>query len=151
MATPEDFCDVFEELKRAGAPYVVVGGVAVVLHGYHRPVSDLDIAVSSNAQDANLTMQVLLMRGFVPTVPLPLSMVTVLRLFDASSREVDLIARPVVPFDELWPDSMEIPVGNTVARVASLSNLISGKQITSRPEDLEDIERLGRTRQAINS
>ena len=74
-----------------------------------------------------------------------------LRLFDASSREVDLIARPVVPFDELWPDSIEIPVGNTVARVASLSNLISGKQITSRPEDLQDIERLGRTGEAISS
>ena len=143
MATPEDFCDVFEELKRASAPYVVVGGVAVVLHGYHRPVSDLDIAVPSNSQVANLTMQALLMRGFVPTVPLPLSMVTVLRLFDASGREVDLVVRPVVPFDELWPDSIEIPVGTTVARIASLSNLISGKQNTSRAEDLEDIERLG--------
>lgn len=144
MASPEDFCDVFEELKRAGAPYVVVGGVAVVLHGYHRSVPDLDISVSSNPHDANLTMQALMMRGFVASIPLPLNMVTVLRMFDASGREVDLVVRALVSFDELWPDSIEMPVGNTVARVASLSNLIRSKQLRSRDYDLEDIERLGR-------
>lgn len=148
MATPEDYCDVFEELKRASAPYVVVGGVAVVLHGHHRSVPDLDIVVSSNAHEANLTMQVLLMRGFVPSVPLPLSMVTVLRLFDASSREVDLVVRTLIPFDQLWPDSIEIPVGNTLARVASLPNVIRLKQMRSRDYDLEDIDRLGQL--AIN-
>lgn len=151
MATPEDFCDVFEELQRAGARYVVVGGVAVVLHGYRRPVSDLDIAISSNAQDANLTMQALMVRGFFPSLPLPLNMVTVLRMFDASGREVDLVVRAIVPFDELWPDSIEITVGKTVARVASLSKLIRGKQMTSRPEDVEDIERLERTTHATGS
>ena len=148
MATPEDFCDVFEELKRAGAPYVVVGGVAVVLHGYRRSVPDLDIAVSSNAHDASLAMQALFMRGFVPSVPLPLSMVTVLRLFDASGREVDVVVRAQVSFDQLWPDSIEIPVGNTVARVASLSNLIRSKQLRSRTYDLDDIEHLGRITKA---
>lgn len=148
MACPEDFCDVFEALQRAGAPYVVIGGVAVVLHGYHRSVPDLDIVVSSNAHEANVTMQALFMRGFVPSVPLPLSMVTVLRMFDPSSREVDVVVRALVPFDQLWPDSIEIPVGNTVARVASLSNLIRWKQMRSRPDDLEDIERLGRITQA---
>lgn len=145
MATPEDFCDVFEELKRARAPYVVVGGVAVVLHGYRRSVPDLDISVSSNPHEANLTMQALMMKGFVPSIPLPLNMVTVLRMFDACGREVDLVVRALVSFDELWPDSIEMPVGNTVARVASLSKLIRGKQMRLRPYDVEDIERLKQT------
>lgn len=144
MATPEDFCDVFEELKRAGTQYVVVGGVAVVLHGYQRSVPDLDIAVSSNTHDANLAMQALMRRGFVPSLPLPLNMVTVLRMFDASGREVDLVVRTLVSFDELWPDSIEMPVGKTIARVASLSNVIRLKQMRSRDYDLEDIDRLGR-------
>ena len=142
MATPEDFCDVFEELRRAGLPYVVVNGVAVVLHGYHRSVLDLDISVSSNPNDANLTMQALMRRGFVASIPLPLNMVTVLRMFDASGREVDLVVRALVSFDELWPDSIEMPVGNTVARVASLSKLIRIKQLRNRPDDIEDIEQL---------
>ena len=142
MASPEDFCDVFEELRRAGLPYVVVGGVAVVLHGYRRSVLDLDISVSSNPNDANLTMQALMMRGFVASIPLPLNMVTVLRMFDASGREVDLVVRALVSFDELWPDSIERPVGNTVARVASLSKLIRWKQMRHRPDDIEDIEGL---------
>lgn len=68
------------------------------------------------------------MRGFVPSVPLPLSMVTVLRLFDASWREVDVIVNAVVPFSELWPDSIEVPVGNTVARVAHWSIWLGGNK-----------------------
>jgi len=141
---PEDYCDVFEELKRAGAPYVVVGGVAVVLHGHERPVSDLDIAVSSNPQHANITMQALLMRGFVSSVPLPLNMVTVLRLFDASGREVDVFVRFAVPFNELWSDSMEVAVGKTVARVASVAHLIRARGGHARADDLEHLETLRR-------
>lgn len=57
--SPEDFCDVFEQLQRADVLYVTGGGAAVVLHGNDRPVSDLDIAVSSNPQHANMTMQAL--------------------------------------------------------------------------------------------
>ena len=151
MASPDDFCDVFEELQRVAAPYVVVGGVAVVLQGVDRPVADLDIAVSSNPDHANITLHALLMKGFVGSVPLPLNMLTVLRMFDSSGREVDLIVRPVVPFSELWPDSTEIPVGKTLARVASLGHLIRGKQLTARPEDLEDIERLTRIKQPTGS
>ena len=139
---PEDFCDVFERLKSADVPYVVVGGVAVALHGTARPVTDLDIAVSADPKHASRTMQAMSMSGFVATVPLPLNLVTILRMFDATGREVDLIVRPVVPFNELWPDSIEIPVGNTRARVASLEHLVRGKKITARPEDLEDVESL---------
>jgi len=142
MACPEDFCDVFEALQNAGAPYVVVGGVAAVLHGLDRPVADVDIVVPSDTGLANIAMQALFMNGFVPTVPLPLELVTILRLFDSSGREVDVIARPLVPFDELGPDSIDLPVGQALARVASLSHLIRGKELSGRPEDLEDVRRL---------
>ncbi|HEY5885876.1 MAG TPA: hypothetical protein VIT88_14395 [Pyrinomonadaceae bacterium] len=142
MACPEDFGDVFEALQRAGASYVVVGGVAAVLHGVDRPVSDVDIAVPSNPGRSNIAMRALFMNGFVPSVPLPLELVTILRLFDSSGREVDVIPRPLVPFDELEPDSIDMPVGQTLARVASLSHLIRDKERSGRPVDLEDVQRL---------
>lgn len=75
-------------------------------------------------------------------MPLPLSLVTVLRMFDSSGREVDLVAKPVVPFNGLWSNSIEMPVGNTRARVASLRHLVRGKQMIARPEDLDDLETL---------
>ncbi len=118
-----------------------VGGVAVVLHGADRPVADLDIVVSSNPADSNRALQALLMAGFVPSVPLPLSMLTVLRMFDSSEREVDLFVNFVVPFNELFADSTEIPVGKTSARVASVPHLIRAKQATARSGDLQDAGR----------
>ena len=36
---------VFAALDEAGARYVVVGGLAVVLHGYARLTSDIDLVV----------------------------------------------------------------------------------------------------------
>jgi len=148
MACPEDFCDVFEALQRAGAPYVVVGGVAAVLHGLDRPVADVDIVVPSDTGLANIAMQALFMNGFVPTVPLPLKLVTMLRLFDSSGREVDVIVRSLVPFDELRPDSIEMPVGQTLARVASLPHTVRHKELSRRPEDLEEAQRLRALQQA---
>jgi hypothetical protein len=44
--TPEAYCDLFDRLERNHVRYVVVGGIAVVLHGYERPVADLDLVIS---------------------------------------------------------------------------------------------------------
>ena len=43
--TPEVFCDVLELFEREEIRYVVVGGVAVVLHGHIRAVADLDVVI----------------------------------------------------------------------------------------------------------
>jgi hypothetical protein len=45
-------------------------------------------------------MHTLMQAGFVPSIPLPLSARTVLRMFDAGAREVDVFVRYPVPFDE---------------------------------------------------
>lgn len=37
--------DVFKKLSRRGVKYLVVGGVAVVLHGYTRFTADLDLII----------------------------------------------------------------------------------------------------------
>jgi hypothetical protein len=80
--------------------------------------------------------------GFVPSVPLPLSMLTVLRMFDHLAREVDVFVRYHIPFEELWADSELMRVGENQVRVESLEHLLRAKRITARPHDLEDIEDL---------
>jgi hypothetical protein len=137
--TPAAFADVFEVFERNGVRYVVVSGVAVVLHGHARPVYDLDIVVDSTPNEENRVMQALLMAGFVPSIPLPLSLVTVVRMFDQHEREIDVFARYHVSFDDLWADSVRISVGQSSARVASLEHLLHAKRTTGRPHDLEDV------------
>lgn len=139
MTTPEIYCDVFERLERDAVRYVVISGVAVVLHGHVRPVADLDIVVDPAPEEAGRAMSALARGGFAPSIPLPLSMVSVLRTFDHLQREVDVFVRYHVPFDDLWAGSERVGVGDGVARVASLEHLLRAKRINGRPHDLLDI------------
>jgi hypothetical protein len=142
MATPARYSDVFVRLERDKVRYVVISGVAVVLHGYVRPVADLDIAIDSSPAEAHRALSTLTACGFVPTIPLPLSALTVLRMFDASHREVDVFVRYHIPFEELVSASELMRVGDNMVRVASLDHVIRAKGITRCLHDLEDIENL---------
>jgi hypothetical protein len=82
------------------------------------------------------------MAGFVSTIPVPLSMAPVVRMFDQAEREVDVFARYHIPFAELWNESVSVAVGDCEARVASLEHLLQAKRTTGRPHDLEDVEGL---------
>jgi hypothetical protein len=136
--TPAAFGDVFDALDRGQVPYVTVSGVGVVLHGHVRPVFDLDIVIASTAEEQNRALQVLMQAGFVPIIPVPLSFLTVLRMFDKAAREIDVFARYHIPFHELWANSEQKQVGNHAARVALLEHLVRAKRTTGRPHDLED-------------
>jgi hypothetical protein len=139
---PISYGDVFNALERNNLRYVVIGGVAVVLHGHIRPVIDLDIVVAPTPDEQKRVLAVLMLAGFVPTVPLPLNLLRVLRMFDQSERELDVFVKYHIPFDELWADSVQIRVGDSVVRVISLEHLLRAKQITGRPLDLMDVEGL---------
>jgi hypothetical protein len=142
--SPTKFCDVFERLEAGTARYVVVSGVAVVLHGHNRPVLDLDIVIDPTPVEAERVTQILMSAGFVPSIPLPLQMVTVLRMFDSTLREIDVFVRYSIPFAELWRDAKLVEVANQNVRIASFEHLIQLKQFNGRPHDLEDIEGLKR-------
>jgi hypothetical protein len=140
--SPEKFCDVLQRLEGEGARYVVVSGVAVVLHGHIRPVLDLDVVVDPAPPEAQRTLRALTLAGFIPSIPLPLEMLTVLRLLDRSGREVDVFARYPIPFAELWRDAEIRNIGGQAVRIASLQHLLKAKRFNNRPHDLSDIEGL---------
>ena len=140
--TPASFGDVFELLDRSDVRYVVISGVAVVLHGYDRPLADLDIVISPMPGEPERAQYALMLAGFVPSIPVPLAMLRVLRMFDQSQREVDVFVRYQIPFDELYAASETMIVGAGAVRVASLEHLLRVKRMTARPHDLEDIAAL---------
>ncbi len=63
------FEPVFEALNAHGARYVVVGGVAVVLHGHVRLTGDLDIAVDLAPEEAQKAIEALTSIGLRPNAP----------------------------------------------------------------------------------
>jgi hypothetical protein len=118
--------DVFDRLEHEQVRYVVVGGLAVVLHSYARTIADLDLVVSAAPAEANRAVQALLRAGFMPTIPLPLHALTVMRLFDQVRREINLFARFIIPFDELWADSEAMRGGASTIRVMSFAHVLRG-------------------------
>jgi hypothetical protein len=148
--SPETFTDVLEVLESKRARYVVVSGFAVVMHGHARPIDDLDIVVDPTPDEAQRCMHALALAGFVPSIPLPLHLVTVIRMFDRFSREVDVFVRYSISFEELWSCAESVKVGSQTTRIASLEHLIRAKRLNGRPHDLSDIEGLTRVR-ALNA
>jgi hypothetical protein len=64
-----DFDMIFAVLQRAGVRYLVVGGVAVVLHGHPRFTADLDLVVALDPKNARAAIEALGVLGYRPRAP----------------------------------------------------------------------------------
>lgn len=146
-------------LNLAEARYVVVGGLAVVLHGHVRVTVDLDLIVDLDPTEARKAVEALLGLGLVPSAP-----VDALDFADPSAREgwvreknmrvfsmqdpndvfrrVDLFVEEPMDFEGLWARSTVVPLQTTNARIASIPDLLELKRQAGRAQDLADIEAL---------
>ena len=153
------FEDFFRTLNQDGVRYVVVGGLAVVLHGHPRMTADIDLVVDLDPVQARLTIQTLTTMGMRPRVPVKPEAfadpserrnwieergMTVFNLYDPDNplRSVNLFVQPPIPFDELWSRSELISLPSADVRVASIADLIKMKEATGRPQDSADIRAL---------
>ncbi|MDI7266944.1 MAG: hypothetical protein QME96_02995 [Myxococcota bacterium] len=146
-------------MNQGGVRYVIVGGLATVLHGFPRLTADIDLAVDLDPCEARRAIEVLVRLGFRPRPPVdPFGFadpairsawirekgMRVFSLYDPANplREIDLFVEHPIDFDSLWRRSEMIPLAATSARVASIADLIALKRLAARPEDLRDIEAL---------
>ena len=153
------FGPIFEALNGAAVRYVVVGGVAVVLHGHVRATVDLDLIIDLSPDEARKAIDVLLGLGLRPSPPVDAiefadpvvrerwiqekgMQVFSLRDPDDPFRSVDLFTRSPIEFDELLSRSEIVDLGTQAVRVASIPDLISLKRTAGRTQDFADIEKL---------
>ena len=150
---------IFTILNAAGVRYVVVGGVAAVLHGYARMTADVDVAVDLAPQESLKMIRALVSQGFRPQVPVSAEAfadpavreewlqekhMRAFSLVDPANpmRVIDVLLAPEIPFEELYVRSLDAVVGQTPIKLASLEDLIALKQHAGRPQDLADVEHL---------
>jgi hypothetical protein len=153
------FEPIFTALETAQARYVVVGGLATVLHGFARLTADVDIVVDLEPSEATKVLSALLAIGFRPRAPVGAydfadatvrkrwideKGMRVFSLWDPKNplREVDLFVEHPLPFKELWDRSELVELGASRVRIASIPDLIFLKRLASRAQDLQDIEAL---------
>lgn len=152
---------VARTLNDAGVEYLVVGGVAVVLHGYLKHTQDLDPVLRMSRDNVFAAIDGLSSLGYVPTAPVdPRGLadpsvrsrwiaengMTVLSL--ASPRHpglvVDLFAAEPFDLDRELKDRVIADLDGIELPIVSIEALIRMKEQVGRASDRADVEHLRR-------
>ena len=149
-------------LNGAGVPFLVVGGLAVVAHGYGRQTQDLDLVVPMDADTVGRLFEALATLGYAPRVP-----VTASDVADPTTRERWIAERGMVvlafhseqhaetPVDVFMREPFDFATEHASASVAEitpgvpvrivrLATLLRMKESVGRPQDLADVAELRR-------
>ena len=156
---PTDFIGLFAILAAAQVRFVLVGGLALVLHGLDRLTADVDLVIDLSAESAKTAVQALTAAGYRPLAPVdPIALadplqrrewqsmrnMQVFSFWDSTNTRptVDVMLESPVPFEDLWAAASVMNIAGHEVPVASIEHLIRMKVAAGRAQDLVDIERL---------
>lgn len=136
--------DVFASFQNHRVKYVVIGGIASVLHGVPRATFDLDILIEASEENARRLLEALDGAG--------LATASLTSVDDILSHEITIFqdrvridvqtGTPGLGFDGAWRNRVEMEYGGQRFYVASREDLISSKRAAGRDVDLEDVRLL---------
>ncbi|WP_127474679.1 DUF6036 family nucleotidyltransferase [Sulfurivermis fontis] len=150
---------MIEMLSDAKVDYVVVGGLAVALHGYQRVTMDVDVVLAMTPDNLRAFINSCKAYGLQPVIPVDIDSLADPRLLEqwfqekgmlafglrgpeTTSTVIDVLIKPRVSFTDLKRDATIIGVGNLNIPIASIDHLIAMKTDTGRSKDALDIEEL---------
>jgi len=136
--------DVFASFQKHDVRYVVIGGVAAILHGVPRATFDLDILVEATPDNARHLLDALLEAGLGTAAlttekDLLSNEITVFK--DKVRIDVQTFT-PGLSFQQAWDNRQTMKYQRQPFYVASKSDLIASKKAASRDIDLEDVKLL---------
>lgn len=151
--------EIFKALADAEVEYLVVGGLAVIMHGHLRATRDLDLVIGLQPDNCARAMAALSGIGLRPRLPVTLAdfadpakredwsqnrNMLVLQLWDPANpeRSVDVFVREPLDFRSMLSDAVFKDLDGILIPVASIRHLIVLKQAAGRPRDRDDIEAL---------
>lgn len=161
------YLPLFKSLNEANVQYVVVGGLATVLHGYARFTADIDLVINLNQEEAEKAINVITSLGLKPRIPVDPMQFTdekireswindknmlVFSFFDPQNplMVLDVFVREPFPFDDMSKRAVNIDIGELTVPVCAINDLIEMKKKAGRPKDLEDIKYLQSIQKAEN-
>ncbi|MDH4172278.1 MAG: hypothetical protein OEW90_04060 [Betaproteobacteria bacterium] len=153
------YLELFRALQEDKVRYLVVGGVAVNLHGIGRLTVDVDLMLALDAQNLERFVSVARRFPLKPVVPVKLEdfadaakvgewienkgmLALALRSSDPATPTVDVLVKPVVPFDDAWARRVQRSVEGIAIPIAAIEDIIRLKTGTGRQKDEADIKAL---------
>lgn len=150
--------ELFSALNAREIRYLVVGGVAVALHGALRMTADLDLMVALDRENALKFVSAMKALGYLPKAPVQAE-----ELADAARRAswraekgmlvfswhhpkrpeelIDTFTEETIPFEAAYGRRVEVRSGEVSVPLVSIPDLISLKERAARPQDLADNEK----------
>jgi len=136
--------DVFSSLQRHKVRYILIGGIAAVLHGVPRATFDLDILIEAKPENAKNLLKAFLDAGLgtaALTTPEELLSQEITIFKDRVRIDVQT-STPGLKFEEAWERRETMEYQKQKFYVVSREDLISSKRAAGRPVDLEDVRLL---------
>lgn len=158
------YLDLFSALNRR-VDYVLIGGLAISLHGIERATMDIDVTVAMTPDNLSSLVDTARELGMTPVLPVPLEALSdldqlaqwhrernleafALRAPGLSGVTLDILLYPPVDYAQLRNRAVTFQAGNVPVVVASVDDMIALKQSVGRPIDLTDIEHLKRLKES---
>jgi hypothetical protein len=151
---------IVRSLNGARVQYLVVGGLAVIAHGYERFTRDVDLVIGLERENIIRGLRALMAAGYnlrIPVTPEQFAdpalreewrrdkNMVVLQLWSDVHRRtpVDVFVYEPFDFDRELRRALRVPVvGNEMAAIVSYDTLLQLKRSAGRPQDLADIDKL---------
>lgn len=139
--------DVFKSFQSHDVKYVVIGGIAAILHGVPRATLDLDIIIEATETNAQCLLDALLEVNF--------GTASLTNAKDVLSHEISVFQdrvridvqtkTPGLTFTEAWKNHVTMKYQGQPFYVVSKMDLIKSKSASGRDIDLEDVRILKST------
>ncbi len=133
--------DVFKSLEKHRAKYVVIGGIASVLHGMPRATFDLDILIEADERNVKNLLAAFLDAGLgtadlITPEELLKNEITVFK--DSVRIDVQTFT-PGLVFREAWENKDTVKNQDYTIFMLSRKDLIRSKTAAGREVDMEDV------------
>lgn len=150
---------IFSELEKAHVHYLIVGGVAVNLHGYSRFTGDIDILLALDSTNLINMTRIMKRLGYIERLPVELhelgNVDTVKKwmekkgfvayTFVSESRpqlDIDILVGESLDFSKYFRKKKCIKIWDLRLPVLSIDDLIFMKRRAGRDQDLIDLKYL---------
>ncbi len=133
--------DVFASFRSHDVKFVVIGGIAAVLHGVPRATFDLDILIEASQENAERLLEAMLAAGLGTAALITPEGVLAneITVFQDRVRIDVQTSTPGINFDDAFANAKRFEFQGQTFLVLSVQDLINAKLASGRPGDLEDV------------
>jgi len=159
---PGDFDRIFQALNTAGVRYLVVDGIAAILHGVNRFTVDVDICLSMTRDNLSRFWTAMAGLGYRPSLPVSIGQLSdldniaewcrdknlkAIKFWDPKKNlalPLDVVVDAPLGFENAYDRRKDFEYHGYSLPVIGKKDLIEMKIGTGRNKDLDDVEVLRR-------